>query len=245
MPRFFVEKEQIDREAQTLCILGDDARHIARSLRMAEGDTLTVCGEGQVFEVCLSHIRDEEVEGKILRTLPADTEPPYELRLFMAYPKGDKLETVVQKAVELGATRITPFDSSRCVKRPPKEKQERLTDRLCRIAREAAGQCGRCRAPIVDTPITWGEMLREAKEADLPLFCYEGEGTTPLGQILGEAKAPRSVSCIVGSEGGFSQGEANEALHAGLIPTGLGKRILRCETAPLFALSVLASHYEE
>ena len=133
MPRFFVPSENF--QDNTVRITGDDAFHIARALRMAVGDSITVCDMHSTEHKCrLSKIRDEECECEVLESTAGKTEPPCEISLFVAYPKGDKLETVVQKAVELGAARIIPFESSRCIKRPTAEKAEKQTARLARIA---------------------------------------------------------------------------------------------------------------
>ncbi len=242
MPRFFIPPEQIvDTNA---VILGEDARHIARSLRMAVGEDITVAdGSGMVYTCRLSSIRDERVEAEILSSTHGKSEPPYALTLFMAYPKGDKLETVIQKAVELGAARVVPFDSERCIKRPAAEKQPRITERLSRIAQEAAKQCGRARLPVVEPPLSFAEMLDRARGCDLALFCYEGAGTVSLMRTL-PTDAPHSVAVVVGCEGGFSPAEAKRAEEAGLHMVNLGPRILRCETAPDYALAALSCRWE-
>ena len=239
MPRFFVSPEAIDEN--TIKITGDDARHIARSLRMAVGDGITVSdGCGAVFSCRLSLIRDELCECEIISK--EAEEDSTRVTLFMGYPKGDKLELVVQKAVELGAFRIVPFLSSRCVKRPVADREQKQTERLLRIAAEAAKQCGADRAPEVSRPVSFEEMLAEAGSAELGIFCYEGEQERFIEDAL-SADRPRSVAVIVGPEGGFSPEEAALIEERGLVSVSLGKRILRCETAPLFALSVIASKF--
>ena len=241
MPRFFVSKDQIDGDE--IRLVGDDARHIARSLRMAVGDTLTVSdGEGVDYHCRLERIRDEECILTATESCPSSAESPISISLFMAYPKGDKLEVVIQKAVELGADRIVPFESERCIKRPKADKLDKQLARLSRIAEEAAKQCGRAKLPTVAAPMSYGEMLREATKADKAIFCYEAEdGLTLKGALSGEM---RSVSVIVGCEGGFSPDEAERAKEAGVISVSLGRRILRCETAPSFVLAALAYEFE-
>lgn len=242
MPRFFVKKEDINETA--VSILGDDAFHIARSLRMAVGDELTVSdGEGGELLCRLEKIRDDICECRIIERRAGAGESPVSVTLFMAYPKGDKLETVIQKAVELGASRIVPFESSRCIKRPKAEKLDKQLARLSRIAEEAAKQCGRSILPRVDAPLGFKEMLSEAKKSDLALFCYEGEENMSLKEAL-KTKKPLSVSAVVGSEGGFSPDEAALAQAEGLCSVSLGERILRCETAPAFVLSAIAYEFE-
>lgn len=243
MPRFFVEREKIcDGVA---LIDSSDAHHIARSLRMAEGDEITVCdGSGKEYFCTLSRIRDEECIAEIREIRDSEREPKMEIILCMAYPKGDKLETVIQKAVELGATKIIPFESSRCIKRPKAEKADKQTARLERIAEEAAKQCGRAIIPCVSQPKSYKEMLSEVSGTDLSLFCYEDERTVSIRDAICHKECPRSVAVIVGSEGGFSPEEAELAKAAGCISVSLGKRILRCETAPMYALSALSYRYE-
>lgn len=243
MPRFFVSKDACTEHQ--VRITGEDARHIARSLRMAVGDAVTVCDEGGNEYACrLSRIRDEEVLCEITDCRAGAGEPPYRVTVYMAYPKGDKLETVIQKAVELGAFAIVPFVSERCVKLPKAEKAEVKGRRLSRIAEEAAKQCGRCHIPTVGEPLTFDRMLREAAAAELSLFCYEGETAHSLRELLPKGEAPATVAVVVGSEGGFSPREAEAAREAGLRTVHLGRRILRCETAPSYVLSALSYAYE-
>lgn len=242
MARFFVRKEKIGEE--TIIISPPDAHHIARSLRMAEGDEVVVCdGEGMEYRCTLVRIRDEECECKIIDSHLGKSESPALITLCMAYPKGDKLETVIQKAVELGASRIIPFESSRCIKRPKAEKAEKTTARLMRISEEAAKQCGRAKIPTVTQPMSYGEMLSEATKAELCLFCYENEYGTTLSDVV-KGKSPESISIIVGSEGGFSPEEVAQAVTSGAASVSLGRRILRCETAPSFVLSAISYELE-
>ena len=242
MPRFFVPSDGFNEN--TVRISGDDAFHIARSLRMAVGDEITVCDMHSNEHTCrLTKIRDEECECEILTTMAGKTEPPIYITLYMGYPKGDKLETVIQKAVELGASKIVPFESSRCIKRPKADRAEKQLQRFSRIAEEAAKQCGRSKLPEVSQTLSFKDMLVEARGADAALFCYEGDGTTSLREVLKD-KEYKSLSVIVGSEGGFSLEEAALAAEFGCISVNLGPRILRCETAPAYVLSALSYEFE-
>lgn len=243
MARFFVQKEKITDNQ--IIIDGADAHHIARSLRMAEGDEAIVCdGEGGEYRCSLTRIRDEECRCEILERLDSKTEPKVSITLCMAYPKGDKLEVVIQKAVELGASRIIPFESSRCIKRPKAEKAEKQTARLSRIAEEAAKQCGRSKIPTVTPPMSYLQMLDAASEAELSILCYENEEGLTVKDLLSGREAPKSVAIVVGSEGGFSPEEACMAIKRGCVSVSLGNRILRCETAPSFILSALSYEFE-
>lgn len=242
MARFFVNKEKIGENK--ILIDGADAHHIARSLRMAEGDEAVVCdGEGHEYNCILTRIRDDECICEITEEIDGGTESPIEITLCMAYPKGDKLEVVIQKAVEMGVGRIIPFESSRCIKRPKAEKAEKQTARLSRISEEAAKQCGRAKIPTVSQPVSYSEMLKIASESELTLLCYENEDGRSIKNEL-QGKRPRSIALIIGSEGGFSQDEADLAIKNGAVSVSLGNRILRCETAPAFALSAISYEYE-
>ena len=245
MPRFFVTSNQI--QDGTLTITGDDAHHLSRSLRAAVGDVITVCDMARrEYECELTAFLPDAVHAKILSERACDTEPPIRITLYQALPKGDKLDTVIQKAVECGVCRIVPFESERCVVRAKAEAEARKTERRQRIASEAAKQCGRGVLPEVLPTVSFAQMLELAGKGDLALFCYEGEGTRPIGQLLREKPLSpgAELSLIVGSEGGFSLKEAEEADQSGFCMTGLGKRILRTETAPLFALGCISCFFE-
>ena len=243
MPRFFADLSQICENHITL--FGEDAYHIARSLRCAVGDTLTVTdSEGFDYTCRLSHIRDDACECEIIKRERNEKEPDMDITLFMAYPKSDKLEFVIQKAVELGAICIVPFESSRCIKRPAKEKSERLRERHAKIATEAAKQCGRGRLPKVHTVCDFDSVCGKISSFDLSLFCYEDEQGLNIKEALQKFPRPASVALIVGCEGGFSAEEAEKIKRAGGVSVSLGKRILRCETAPCYALSALSFFFE-
>ena len=245
MPRFFLTDGSLTPDSTAATLLGEDARHIALSLRMAVGEEVTLTdGQGYEYRARLAAITPAEVALDILSAERSRSELPFPIHLYMGYPKGDKLELVIEKAVELGVASITPFISSRCIRRPAAEKTDRLSERYNKIARAAAGQCGRALLPTVHPPISFDTMLARARESALALFCYEGDGVRPIGRVLPEYPSPASVSVIVGAEGGFSVEEAAAAAAAGCLPIGLGKRILRCETAPLVALSCLDFYYD-
>ena len=243
MPRFFTDSSAISETHAT--IAGDDARHIARSLRMAVGERVTVCdGEGMEYLCVLEKIRDDEVICRIEEASKSTKEPKAKITLYMAYPKGDKLETVIQKSVELGAYKIVPFESERCIKRPQNEKADKLSLRFNRSAEEAAKQCGRGLLPRVEDTLSFEELCNVIPLHELCLFCYEGEGTVSLKRVLKEAGSPTDIAVIVGCEGGFSEKEAFRICECGATPVNLGPRILRCETAPSFCLSALSFFFE-
>ena len=245
MPRFFVEQDRV--LDGSISIIGEDAHHIARSLRMAVGEEITVCDTSGREYICsiASFDEDREVIAKIVSSAESVNEPRLFIRLFQALPKGDKLDTIIQKAVECGASEIIPFQSERCVVKIKDAAEERKNERRRRIATEAAKQCGRSLVPEVRAAVSFESALTLAAESDLFLFCYEGEGTVPLGKILrAEECLSGSVSVMIGSEGGFSDAEAELAKEKGATMTGLGKRILRTETASGFVLACLVMQSE-
>lgn len=248
MPRFFVPTDNFDGDVIT--ITGDDARHISRALRMAKGEHITVCDMKGTEHDCVLEEFSEDVcvTARIISSSKSENEPPYKVTLFQASPKGDKLEYITQKAVELGVYEIVPFVSDRCVSRPDPKSAKKKSERLTKIAKEAAKQCGRAILPEVTDYISFGEMLKSASSSELKLFLYEGDGTEPLPEILTEYKkthgTPESVSIVIGSEGGFSLEETNKARECGFTLAGLGKRILRTETASGCVLSCLMYEYE-
>ena len=244
MPRFFVPSENFCENL--VKITGEDAFHIARALRMAVGNPITVCDmHGAEYSCRITKIRDEACECEILSKNEGKTESPVYVSLYMAYPKGDKLETVTQKAVELGASEIIPFESSRCIKKPKADKAERDMARLSRIAEEAAKQCGRSRLVKILPSLSYREMLNAISKSDASLFCYEGDGTKSLKEVLNSLPpSVKTIAVIVGSEGGFSVDEAEAAKSSGAFMVNLGPRILRCETAPSYILSALSYHFE-
>ena len=249
MPRFFVRKEQIENGVVTL--LGDDAHHVSRSLRMGVGERITVCDMQKLeYECELFEFLPDRVRANVLSVAKSDTEPPYTVHVYQALPKGDKLDSVIQKAVECGAAAITTFESERCITRAKDQNESKKLERRRKIALEAAKQCGRGIVPEVHATINFLDAIRQAAQADIPLFCYEGDGTISLASVLKNCRKTLSdgriptVSIVVGSEGGFSLAEVERAVALGLHPVGLGKRILRTETAASFVLSCLVYEME-
>ena len=156
----------------------------------------------------------------------------------MAYAKADKLEHVIQKATELGATEIVAFPSSRCVSRPDEKSLAKKLERWQKIAASAAEQSGRGRIPSVLTVNSYREAVERAARSELPLFPYENERTVSLRAAIGPAQF-HTAAIMTGPEGGFSEDEVQLAEEAGMKICSLGPRILRCETAPLCALSAV------
>lgn len=232
MPRFFTDEIQGD----VGIISGADAVHIGRSLRMRLGDELILCRDGIEYISNIRTISDSQVVCDIKESRRTLAEPDCEVVLFQAVPKLDKLEFIVQKATELGAAKIVPVLTKRCVSRPDEKSFEKKRDRLSKIALEAAKQSGRGIIPQVSRIISLDEAIGQMKELDISVICYE-KGGKSLSQI--ELKEKKSIGIFIGSEGGFEESEASLCAENGIIPVGLGARILRCETAPIAALSII------
>ncbi len=232
MTRFFVTKEEL---TQDVCVLaGENAQH-AKVLRLKAGEQVLLCdGEGR--EALGAYQDGGSVE--ILERRDSVTEPAVRVSVYMAFPKAEKLEHVIQKATELGAYEIVAFPSARCISRPDEKSLKKKLERWQKIALSAAEQSGRGRVPQVLTLGSYAEALQRASKADKALLFYENEQSTTLQIALAE-KPYHTVSLLTGPEGGLEAAEVQKAMEAGLQVCTLGKRILRCETAPLCALSAV------
>ena len=208
MPRFFTQGVSGD----TIIITGGDAAHIGRVLRMAVGDELVVCDTGTDIEYyCrIVSIAPDAVTLAVDRAQNSAAEPDVRVHLYMALPKGDKLELVIQKAVELGVCDVTPILTRRCVSRPDAKSLAKKQDRWQKIAAEAAKQCGRARIPAVRPTLDWTAALDELAGQPLSILFYE-LGGAPLRTLLAGASA--DIAIVVGAEGGFDVGQAHPALR--------------------------------
>ena len=242
MPRFFVSPVTSD----TLCIDGENGRHIARSLRMRPGETLTLSnGEGIDYLARILSIDGDAVETEILERTPNQTEPRAKLTLFMAMPKGDKMELIVQKSVELGVYQVIPVATKRAVVKLDAKKAARKVERWQQIAQSAAKQAGRGYIPEVADVMPYREALECASKLDVVLIPYElAEGMKETKSVIESIYPGQSIGIFIGPEGGFEKEEVEQALEYGAHAITLGKRILRTETAGLTTLSVLMFHLE-
>jgi len=236
MVRFFVSAEEL--EGQELVLTGENAQH-AKVLRLKAGEQVLLC-DGQGNE-CLCQVISMgagELEVSVLERRSSETEAAVRVSVYMAFPKADKLEHVIQKATELGAWEIVAFPSARCVSRPDEKSLKKKLERWQKIAASAAEQSGRGRIPQVIVLDSYRDALERAAQADRPILLYENERATTLKMALEEASIS-TVSILSGPEGGLEEKEVRQALDAGIRVCTLGKRILRCETAPLCALSAV------
>lgn len=235
MPRFFVDS--ITPADTSFVLTGEQAAH-ARVLRLKAGEQAVLCdGQGTDYQAVIRSADASAVTVDIISCAPSESEPKVSCTVYMGFAKGDKLEHVIQKATELGADRICAFPSSRCVAKYDRKTLEKKLPRWQKIAASAAEQSGRGRIPVVCAADSYEAALELAAQADRALFFYENEHAHTLTAALtGEFS---SVSIVTGPEGGFSEAEAQQAEQAGLSVCTLGRRILRCETAPLCALSAI------
>ena len=218
----------------TAALTGPDAHHLGKVMRARPGDEVILCdGAGFDYTAAVAAVTPDRVEFRLLEQRPSDAEPSVEVPLFAGYPKQDKLEFIVQKAVELGAARVVPFFSRFCVAAPKKEDQKNA--RYARIAAEAAKQAGRGVIPAVELPLDIKDLPARFSEFDLVLFFYEGGGQS----LRTLVKNQKRIALITGAEGGFSPEEAEKLVAADAVPVGLGPRILRCETAPVAGLAAV------
>lgn len=235
MPRFFIDS--IKPETEFTSLTGETAAH-ARVLRLKPGEAVVLCdGRGLDYQGEISDIDAGSVTVRILSCAPSESEPKVDCTVYMGFAKGDKLEHVIQKATELGANRICAFPSSRCVAKFDRKALDKKLPRWQKIAASAAEQSGRGRIPAVSAADSYADALAIAAHADRALFFYENERAHTLTEALDGSFS--TVSIVTGPEGGFSQAEAHQAAEAGLQICTLGRRILRCETAPLCALSAV------
>ena len=234
MPRFFVDELP---ENGVLVLRGENAHHAGRVLRLRAGESVTLCdGKGTDYDCMIETVEKDAVICRVQDCHPAQTEPKQRITLFMALPKGDKMEFIVQKAVELGVSQIVPYLSQNCVSRP--DKTDKKVERWRKIAVEAAKQCGRGVLPAVHPVLPVAEAIARAAQSETALFLYENEKKTGLRDALAGGVG-KTVSLMVGPEGGFAPEEAAAAQAAGLVSVSLGTRILRCETAPVAALAAV------
>lgn len=233
MPRFFTETIN---ESKGI-ISGDDAKHIAKVLRMHVGERLIACDcKGFDYDCVIESLSDKEVELSVEKAYPSETEPSVRVTLYQAMPKSDKMELIIQKAVELGVSAIVPVQTKRCVSRPDAKSMAKKLERYNRIALEAAKQCGRGRIPEVLPMMDFGDAIKAMKEDQRAFLFYENSNSSFRKEL---EQGVNAVSIMVGAEGGFEEEEVQKALELGIASLSLGKRILRCETAPLAALSII------
>ncbi len=243
MPTFFLDRKKLSGD--TAVLDGTEAGHMLRSLRLSVGDSFHAFDEeGRRYRMRILEATSRSLRAEILETFPPEPPPLVAVTLLVGLPKADKMDFILEKATELGVSRVIPFRSSRTIPRvDPADARKRLL-RWERVALAAAKQCGSGRVPDVAGIVPYPEALRRAAEHEGKVVFYEGEGTFSLKRVLAGMPAVRTVALVVGPEGGFSPGEVGEAVAAGCLCAGLGSRILRVETAALAVLAMVMYHFE-
>lgn len=245
MQRFFVEPQQIEEEAHCIHIQGSDVNHIRNVLRMRQGEELWISDQNKEYHCTIEAFTEDEVLLHILYAQEPEYELPSRLYLFQGLPKADKMELIIQKAVELGAFAVIPVETKRCVVKLDEKKAEKKAARWQQIAASAAKQSKRMLIPEVHPVMSYAQALELAKSLDICLIPYElAKGMTETKEIISQIVPGKSVGIFIGPEGGFDEKEVEAAVAAGAKPITLGRRILRTETAGLAILSVLMFRLE-
>lgn len=243
MYNFFVDESA--RMGDSFQISGKDHNHICNVLRMQVGDTFLVSCGGTSSLCRLTQMRDDAVTAQIVEEDYRNTELPVRFYLFQGLPKGDKLELIIQKTVELGVAGIVPVEMSRCVMKLDNKKKASKRERWQAIAESAAKQSKRNLIPQVSDVLTYKQAMERAGELDLFLVPYENErGMAATREALERIKPGMSVGILIGPEGGFDDKEIELARKAGAAVVSLGQRILRAETAAVTAVAMGMLHVE-
>jgi len=245
MSHFFVNSSQIT--ADVLTIVGDDVNHMKNVLRMRSGEAFTAADENGLFYHCeVDTLEKEQVTAKILDKEQGGSELSSKIYLFQGLPKSDKMELIIQKAVELGAYEIVPVATKRSIVKLDAKKEVSKLKRWQAIAEGAAKQSGRMLIPHISEVKTYGEALQMARELDVNVIPYEcARGMDGTREVFGNIKPGMSVGIFIGPEGGWEESEVDKAKEQGIHPVTLGRRILRTETAGLTTLSILMYLLEE
>lgn len=246
MQRYFVKQRAKDNR---FIIEEEDRHHICKVMRMAAGDEIICVNPDNKSAICrITEITDEQVIAEVVQWKDEISELPIKVIIASGLPKGDKLEWIIQKSTELGAHEFLPFTARRSVVKWDDKKAAKKVDRWQKIAKEAAEQSHRSLLPNVASPLSFKALLGKSKEYDYKLVAFEEESrnseTSVFSSTLKKMKPEDSLLLVFGPEGGFTDGEIQEMQEFGFSPCGLGPRILRTETAPLYALGAISYHFE-
>ena len=241
MQRFFVEPYQIQEKESRITLTGTDLNHMKNVLRMRIGEEVWISdGSEKEYHCTIDEFMEDCAILHILEIEEAGYELSNRIYLFQGLPKGDKMELIIQKAVELGATEIVPVEMKRCVVKLDRKKAEKKAERWQTIALGAAKQSKRMQIPTVHMPVTFQQALAMMAESDVRLMPYENaEGMEGTRKILESIEPGESIAVLIGPEGGIDEAEVEMAMKAKVEPITLGKRILRTETAGMTVLSIL------
>lgn len=241
MQHFFIKKSSIRQD--TAVITGSDAHHAGKVLRCAVGDTLYLLDEeGWEYQGVITGKTAQRIDLKLFARNPPQKTLTVSITLGQAVPKAHKMDYIIQKATELGVSSVIPFLSSRTGPRLPDERLQKRCQRWQKIALEATKQCGRRDMPVVESIVSFEELINKGYNNLLKIILWEDEKNRRLKEVLRNSGKFQNLILLVGPEGGFSAGEIERARQHGFLSVSLGRSILRTETVALYLLSVL--HYE-
>ncbi len=247
MYQFFVEPGQIDVTAKSVIIRGNDVNHIKNVLRMRPGEEVAVSNgiDGKEYRCGILALEEDCVRLELRFIKEDGVELPAKIYLFQGLPKADKMELIIQKAVELGAFQVIPVAMKRCVVKLDEKKADAKIKRWQGIAEAAAKQSKRGVIPTVAPVMSYAQAVKMASEMDLKLVPYElAEGMEQTKRLIESARSGQQIAIFIGPEGGFDPEEIRIATEAGIQPITLGKRILRTETAGFTTIAWLMYQLE-
>lgn len=246
MQRYFTN-EPIG-ENNTVTITGEDAHHMIQVMRMSSGDDVYVVADGKTYTMTIIEGTSKTVLLQIKESHEQSAELPVKVSIVCGLPKGDKLELITQKATELGMHTLYPFEAKRSIVKWDKQKNEKKIARLQKIAKEAAEQSHRSFIPLIHKPISLSELLEISKSYDVKFVADEEDAKLTKRQKfadqLKKVYDKQSILIVFGPEGGLDRQEVQLLLENEFQPIALGPRILRTETAPLYALAAISYEYE-
>lgn len=247
MQRYFIPEENWKEESVFII---EDAHHISRVMRSKPGDEIICVHPLHQAALCsITSMEESQIEAAIVSWIKEEKELPVSITLAQGLPKGDKLELILQKGTELGASFFLPFQAGRSIVKWDKKKADKKLARFNKITKEASEQSHRTKIPSVLPLRSFEELLDSSTEYDLCIFAYEEETRGPrskgLSSLLKETSPGDKILACIGPEGGFTMEEAKALTDKGFLSVRLGPRILRTETAPLYLLSCISYHYEE
>lgn len=237
-PRLFVPSDRIN--GNKAVIEGSDAHYLKNVHRLDKGGNFIICDMQRTeYNAVITAVTGNAVEAELSDQRKSETESGKEIHLYQALAKGDKFEFIIQKAVELGVSSVTPVLAERCISRPDNKTMPKKVQRYNGIALSAAMQSGRGIVPAVNDSVSFEKAVFDMKKADFYFACYEGESEKKLKDYIVQLEKSSSVSFYIGPEGGVSNSEYDLLVSEKIPLVSLGGRILRTETAPLYVLSVL------
>lgn len=247
MQRYFLANSQF--QDQSVTIHGEDAHHIVRVMRMTEGMQVYCCNEeGRTYICEITNFTNDEVKLRVVKWVEETKELPIKVSIASGLPKGDKLELIIQKATELGAHQFVPFNAARSIVKWDDKKGSKKLERFNKIAKEAAEQSHRNVLPAVQAPVSIDMLIKMSQNIDYKIVAYEEEAKqgeqSRFASILSKIQPGQSMLVLFGPEGGLTDQEIEKLVNNGFVSCGLGPRILRTETAPLYVLSAISYHFE-